>query len=118
MKKIMIVEDEIILTMAIKRSLEDAGFAVMPPVLSGEEALEEVEKDTPDLVLMDVTLQGEMDGIAATRIIKEKRNIPVIITTAHSDNAMIERIGESGCDDYLLKPVNFTEMVNRVKTLL
>ncbi len=118
MKKIMIVEDEIILTMAIKRSLEDAGYEVMPPVLSGEESLEKNKNETPDLILMDVTLQGELDGIEATKIIKKEYPVPIIITTAHSDSSMIDRIKESGCDDYLFKPVNFSEMVNRVSALL
>ncbi|MFW6365073.1 MAG: response regulator [Spirochaetota bacterium] len=118
MKKIMIVEDEIILTMAIKRSLDDEGFFVLPPVLSGEDAVKRAVTDSPDLVIMDVTLQGEMDGIEATMLIKKELNIPVIITTAHSDAVMIERIESSGCDDYLFKPVNFAEMVEHVTKLL
>lgn len=118
MKKIMIVEDEVILTMAVRRTLEDAGYEVLPPVLSGESAIELVGKNTPDLVLMDVTLQGELDGISAAEEIYKTLQIPIIVTTAHSDASMMKRIEASSCADYLLKPVNFNELLELVNKYL
>ncbi|MDA3901497.1 MAG: response regulator [Spirochaetes bacterium] len=118
MKRIMIVEDEVILTMAIQQMLESSGFIVTTPVLSGEGALDRVEDDNPDLIIMDVTLQGDLDGIEATDLIMEKYDIPIIVTTAHSDPAMVERIKNCRCSGFLLKPVNFKEMVNLIHTLL
>ena len=118
MSRIMIVEDEVILTMAIQQTLESAGFEVTPPVLSGEEAVLRVQSDKPDLIVMDVTLQGELDGIETTEIILKKYDIPVIITTAHSDPSMADRISKCGCRGFLLKPVNFKEMVSLIRDIL
>jgi CheY-like chemotaxis protein len=118
MKKVLIVEDEIILSMAIQRSLENAGFEIMTSVFSAEEALDIIDEKTPDLIIMDVTLQGDMDGLEATRLIKEKKDIPIIVTTAHSDSNMVEKIESSGCDDLLFKPVNYNEMITRINKIL
>ncbi|HRX15486.1 MAG TPA: response regulator [Spirochaetota bacterium] len=118
MSRIMIVEDEVILTMAIQQTLESAGFEVTPPVLSGEEAISRVQSDKPDLIVMDVTLQGELDGIETTELILKKHDIPVIITTAHSDPSMTDRISKCGSRGFLLKPVNFKEMVGLIRDIL
>lgn len=114
----MIVEDEVILTMAIRQTLEASGFEVTSPVLSGEDAIARVAAERPDLIIMDVTLQGDLDGVSTTDMIVEKYNIPIIITTAHSDPIMLKRINESKCSNYLLKPINFREIVDLISKTL
>ncbi|MBI4682590.1 MAG: response regulator [Nitrospirae bacterium] len=90
-KRIMVVEDEGITAMRIKRSLEEMGYAVTSTVFTGEEAVKKVEEDNPDLILMDIVLRGKMDGIEAARQIHSNFNIPVVYLTAHSDDKMLKR---------------------------
>lgn len=118
MGRVMIVEDEVILTMAIRQALEVAGYEVISPVLSGESAIEHLQDDQPDLILMDVTLQGRLDGVTTTNLINAKYDVPIVITTAHSDAVMIERIENSTAVGFLEKPININEMISLISTML
>jgi len=88
--KILLVEDESIEAMDIKRTLESFGYDVPYIALSGEEAVEKALSIMPDLILMDIILKGDNDGIEAAAQIKEL-NIPLIYITAHSEESTIER---------------------------
>ncbi len=83
--KILVVEDERIVAEDVKRSLLNLGYEVTGMASSGEEALEEVEKHMPDLVLMDIVLQGPLNGIGTTERLRAQYDIPVIYLTAHAD---------------------------------
>jgi PAS domain S-box-containing protein len=102
--KILVVEDEIIVAKDIKMRLENLGYSVSSLVSSGEEAIREVEENNPDLVLMDIVLQGEMDGIEAADQIRSHFNIPVIYLTAYADEKMLERAKRTGPFGYIIKP--------------
>ncbi|MBI4682595.1 MAG: response regulator [Nitrospirae bacterium] len=108
-KRIMVVEDEGITAMRIKRSLEDMGYTVSSTVFSGEEAVEKAEQEKPDLVLMDIVLRGKMDGIEAARQIHSNFNIPVVYLTAHSDDKMLKRIKKTEPLGYIIKPFDERE---------
>jgi signal transduction histidine kinase len=100
----MVVEDEGITALSIQRSMERIGYTVTSAVFSGEEAVKKAAEEKPDLVLMDIVLDGEMDGIEAAEHIHSCFNIPVIYITAHSDKKMIERIKETEPFGYIVKP--------------
>jgi PAS domain S-box-containing protein len=102
--KILVVEDEIIVAKDIKMRLENLGYSVSSLVSSGEEAIREAEENNPDLVLMDIVLQGEMDGIEAADQIRSHFNIPVIYLTAYADEKMLERAKRTGPFGYIIKP--------------
>ena len=87
--RILVVEDERITAEDIKDSLNNLGYEVSDLVSSGEEAVKKVEELQPDLILMDIRLEGEMDGIDAVEEIREKYDIPVIYLTAYSDNRTV-----------------------------
>ena len=89
--RILVVEDERIVAEDIIGSLERLGFSNTVVVSSGEKALEESEKTVPELVLMDIVLEGEMSGIEAAGIIREKFDIPVIYLTAYADRSILEK---------------------------
>ncbi len=109
-KKILIVEDEAVVSLDINRRLEKMGYEVLGQVASGEETLEMVQDNPPDLVLMDINLQGEIDGIeTATRLYKEY-NIPVIYLTAYAGESTLERAKESQPYGYILKPFKEREL--------
>jgi CheY-like chemotaxis protein len=72
---ILIVEDEILVATDIEESLESLGYSVQNAVASGQAAIDEVEKNLPDIILMDIVLKGEMTGIEAANIIRKKYNV-------------------------------------------
>ncbi|MBZ2164633.1 PAS domain S-box protein [Methanobacterium spitsbergense] len=107
--KILLVEDESIEALDIKRTLESFGYEVPYVASSGEEAVEKALEIMPDLILMDVILKGDSDGIEAVTKIKDL-NIPVIYLTAHSEESTIERAKLTEPYGYIIKPYDRTEI--------
>jgi PAS domain S-box-containing protein len=101
--KILVVEDERITAKDIKRSLEKAGYNVPETVSTGEDAIKLSEKYKPDLVLMDIKLEGEVDGIDAAETITSKFAIPVIYLTSYSDKSTVERAKTTHPSAFILK---------------
>lgn len=106
--KILVVEDERITAEDIKDGLISLGYKVPAVVHSGEDAVEKAGEFRPDLVLMDIMLEGEMDGIEAADEIKKHYDIPVIYLTAYSDENTLERAKKTEPSGYVLKePTGF-----------
>ncbi len=102
--RILIVEDEVVIALDLQSRVERLGFSVTANVTSAEAALKCVAADPPDLVVMDIMLQGEMDGIEAAELIRARWDIPVVFATAHADQERLERAKLSLPFGYLLKP--------------
>ena len=109
-KRIMVVEDEGITAMRIQKSLEKMGYIVTSTLFSGEEAVKKASEDKPNLVLMDIILEGKMDGIEAAGHIHSRDNIPVVYLTALSDEEMMKRIKETRPFGYIVKPFDEREL--------
>jgi len=109
-KQILVVEDESIVAEHIRRSLQNMGYSVSSVASSGEKAIKEVEENVPDLVLMDIVLQGEMDGIETAKQIRLRFNIPVVYLTAYSDEKILERAKITEPFGYVIKPFNEREL--------
>jgi two-component system, sensor histidine kinase len=103
-KKIMVVEDEAIVALDIQSKLEGKGYEVPAVVSTGEEAVQKAEETRPDMVLMDIQLEGEMDGVEAAALIRSQFEIPVVYLTAFSDEKTLQRAKISEPFGYLLKP--------------
>lgn len=103
-KKILIVEDESIIAEDISDSLISLGYSITGMVYSGEEAIEAAAKFRPDLVLMDVNLQGEIDGITAAAEIRSRFQIPVVYLTAYADENTLRRVNATKPFGYIVKP--------------
>ena len=103
-KQIMIVEDDGIVADDIKDILESTGYEVAAITSSGEEALKEAKIKKPDLVLMDIKLQGKMDGIMAADLIRSHYDIPVVYLTSFTDDKIIERAKITEPFGYIVKP--------------
>ena len=103
-KKILIVEDESIIAEDISDSLISLGYRITGMVYSGEEAIEAAAQFRPDLVLMDVNLQGEMDGITAAAEIRSRFQIPVVYLTAYTDENTLRRVNATKPYGYIVKP--------------
>ena len=102
--KILIVEDDSIIAMFTREILSRKGYTVLNAVSSAEEAMAMVESESPDLILMDITLDGPIDGIEATRKIMSSNNVPVIFITANTDEHTLKRAHEAGAFGLLRKP--------------
>jgi len=106
MTKILIVEDEAITAMDIKHNLINFGFEVVGTAASGDEAIKKAQELKPDLILMDITLKGDMDGIEATKNIKTHLDIPVIYMSAFTDKNTYERLKLTNPYGFVSKPVS------------
>jgi two-component system, cell cycle sensor histidine kinase and response regulator CckA len=102
--RVLIVEDEFIVAADLKAMLEHLGYSVMARLSRAEDAVTAVRRDPPDLVLMDIHLAGEMDGIQAAGMIHAETDVPVIFLTAHADNATLTRAKATAPYGYILKP--------------
>ncbi|MEG4283757.1 EAL domain-containing protein [Microcoleus sp. A006_D1] len=103
-RKILIVEDEGIIAEDISDSLISLGYRITGIVYSGEEAIQSVTEFRPDLVLMDVNLQGEIDGITAAEEIRSRFQIPVVYLTAYADENTLRRVNATQPFGYIVKP--------------
>jgi len=108
--KIFIVEDEAIVAESLNDQLEALGYIVTGYAPSGEEALRNIKNNLPDLVLMDIMLEGEMDGVETAQQIKELYGIPVIFLSAYSDSETLGRAKLTEPFGYLIKPYKEREL--------
>jgi CheY-like chemotaxis protein len=104
--KILIVEDDEIISQVIEWRLKKVGYTVSGKAATGKDAITLTEETSPDAILMDIALKGDMDGIETAKIIKEKFNIPIIFLTASSDDKTLSRVIPFQPAQYLLKPFN------------
>ena len=110
MKKILVVEDESIVAMDITNMLENLGYQTMGHFSSGEKAIEKIEKEKPDLILMDIILKGKIDGITAAGIIQKKFRLPVVYVSAFTDKEKLDRAKLTKPFGYLVKPFEEREL--------
>ena len=116
--RIMVVEDEWVIAKDIRKSLQCFGYDVSSVLPSGEEAVQKAEQDRPDLVLMDIVLQGKMDGVEAANQIYSRFNIPIIYLTAYADKNVLERAKVTAPFGYLIKPFEENELHTSIETAL
>ncbi len=115
---IMIVEDERIIAEDIKKTLLDMNYNVSSIANSGVDALKNIEQQKPDLILMDIIIKGEIDGIETARLIRKTYDIPVIFLTAHADRLTLEKVKQTEPFGYLIKPYGIKELQVVIETAL
>ncbi|MCU0588480.1 MAG: response regulator [Syntrophobacteraceae bacterium] len=116
--RIFIVEDEIVIVRGLEDALNGLGYAVCGFAFSGKEASEKIIELNPDLVLADVRLSGEMDGIELADEIIARLNIPVIYITAYSDREVLERAKVTDPCGYIVKPVRHSQLKVNIELAL
>jgi CheY-like chemotaxis protein len=109
-KRILVVEDEKIVAEDIVKTLEDFGYIISGTVSSHKEALQCLEKKAPDLILMDIVLQGKVNGIETANEARTRFNIPVVFLTAYDDKKTFERAKITEPYGYIIKPFNPREL--------
>lgn len=113
-RKILIVEDEKVIAMDLQQTISDFGYTVLSTVSSGEEALKLMAKNKPNLVIMDILLEGDLNGIETGVIISEKYKIPIIYITAYAKEILLRsKITESST--FLVKPFNESELRDKIE---
>lgn len=116
--KILVVEDEKIIAFDIKKSLEDSGYIVPAIASSGEQAIEKIPETKPDLVLVDIILKGELDGVKTAEIVRDRFDLPVVYLTAHADETTLKRAKISDPFGYILKPFEDRELITTIEIAL
>ena len=115
---ILIVEDERIVAEDIKSTLLELGYGVCGIAPSGQKALATIERRDPDLVLMDIVLQGELNGIETTEKLQGTTDVPVVYLSAYGDNSTIERAKKTTPFGYIMKPFEDNELRSAIETAL
>ncbi|MEE9389956.1 MAG: HD domain-containing phosphohydrolase [Candidatus Aminicenantaceae bacterium] len=116
--KVLVVENERIVADDIKFTLKRLGYVVSGIALSGEEAVKKAEEIHPDLVLMDIVLEGKMDGTEAASAISSRFNIPVVYLTAYADDKTLERAKITNPFGFILKPFEDRELYSAIEMAL
>ncbi len=116
--KILVVEDEMIIGAKISLHLSTMGYEVTGIIPRGEEAILHVEKNLPDLVIMDIQLKGSLDGIETAHKIKAKFDIPIIFLTANSDNAHFNRARDTKPEAFISKPYKKLDLQRAIELTL
>jgi diguanylate cyclase (GGDEF)-like protein/PAS domain S-box-containing protein len=118
MARVLIVEDEGIVALDLRRRLEDMGHVVAATVATGEDAVRDEAVMTPDLVLMDIRLSGALSGTAAARRIRERSSVPLIYLTAYAGDKSFDEVRETRPFAYLTKPIRSHELHAAVELAL
>jgi DNA-binding response OmpR family regulator len=115
----MVVEDDYIIALDIKKSVINFGYTVPIVVHSGEEAIEATGKFKPDLILMDIMLNGDLSGLEAGQLIWENFRVPIIYITSYFDDSTLKNeIQPSFNYDYLIKPFNIIDLKLKIENFL
>jgi len=113
--KILIVEDEFITAADLKQRLEKLGYNILGIADNGEDAIKKTRETHPDMVLIDIILKGEMDGIETAQQIRDLYDIPFIYLTAYYDDTTLERAKKTEPYGYILKPFEETRIQSTIK---
>lgn len=115
---ILVVEDERIVALDLCNKLSKQGYNVLGAVPSGEKALEMLANTHPDLILMDIMLEGELDGIETVQRIRERSDVPVAYVTAYTDEATRKRADKTSPQGFLPKPVDMVSLKDAIERIL
>ncbi|MEX0844707.1 MAG: response regulator [Balneolaceae bacterium] len=116
-KKILIVEDDMIISLVVENMIKKLGHTLVGKATSGDEAIELAMEHEPDIVLMDIRLKGEMDGIEAIIRIKKQISTEVIYLTGNSDKVNYERAKATSFVDLISKPFTLGELTRSLELI-
>lgn len=118
MSKILVVDDEAIITMQLEERLHSMGYEVVGMAASGEDSIEKARRLSPDLILMDIVMPGRLNGIEAAQAIINELDIPVVFVTSYADDAIIEKAKQVRPYGYIVKPFNELEIKAAIEVAL
>ena len=113
--KVLIVEDEVLVAEEIAADMEDYGFEVTEIATSSEECLSSIENNVPNIILMDINIKGNKDGIETAKLIHQTSKIPIIYLTANTDSVTFKRALESLPNAFISKPYQKKDLYSAVE---
>lgn len=116
--RVLIVEDEAVIGLDMSQQLVDLGYQVVGVAITGLQAIDMARQLQPDVILMDIRLRGEMDGIEVADLLRREMDIPVIYLTSHSDAETVRRAAETAPYGYLTKPFQIKELRAAIEVAL
>ena len=116
--RVLIVEDEAVVSLHLRHELTKLGYTVAGSATTGAQALKLIEEAFPDVILMDIHIQGDIDGIETARRIPRYMHVPVIYLTAYSEDVTLNRAGDTNPYGYLIKPFLDRELHATIKMAL
>lgn len=116
--KVLIVEDDMLLSLVEERLLSRMGYDVVGKAIAGEEAIQKAIMLNPDVIMMDIFLKGEMDGVQAMEEIRKVSDVPVIYLSGNSDKFNYERAKKTNFIEYLVKPITSDDLVKPLNKAL
>ena len=118
MSKILVVEDDMILALVLKKNLEQLGHTVLEVQASGQGAIDAVSTSKPNLIIMDIKLMGSIDGIQTMIEIRKFSEIPVIYVSGNSDESVKLKAQETQSSEFMSKPIDLFELKERINKAL
>ncbi|MEQ8323679.1 MAG: response regulator [Vicingaceae bacterium] len=118
MKNILVVEDESIVSKDIQMSLKNLGYNICGSSATGEEAIHIAKETTPDLILMDIMLNGKLTGIEAAHLIKQELDVPIIYLTAYADESTLSKAKITEPYGYIIKPFEEIDLHTSIEMAL
>lgn len=109
------MEDDMIISLVVENMVKKLGHQVVGKAVSGEDAIQLAHEHKPDLILMDIRLKGDMDGIEAVTIIKQEISVDVIYLTGNSDKVNYDRAKATNCIDLISKPFTINELIRSLE---
>lgn len=116
--RIIIVEDNNIISLDLKHCLEQMNYEIISTIPNGEQAISQTFEMKPDIKLMDVNLNGKVNGIEAAEKINSTLKVPILFISAYSDNDVMVKAKSRNYFGYLVKPYNKNELYKSIETLL
>lgn len=116
--KIGIVEDEVLIADSLARNLSKHGYTVIPYAIDYDEAIEMIDTQSPDLIILDINLEEEKNGIQVAQYIRENHNTPFIYLTSHLDSDTLSAAKETSPSGYLTKPFHFESLYTTIEVAL
>ncbi|MDO9044839.1 MAG: response regulator [Methanobacteriaceae archaeon] len=117
-ENVLIVEDDGIFAMELQRKIKSWGYEVPKIALSGQEALKRVEYKNTDLIIMDISLKGELDGISAAKAIEDHFDIPIVFYSSHDDDELLNKIKTFKNGDFVSKTCRDEDLKLSIENLL
>ncbi len=117
-KGVLIVEDEVLIAAEIEMYLEELGFTVVGHTLSGDLAIDLISESNPDIVLLDISIKGSLNGIEVAQFIRKNHNIPFLFLTSHSDSVTLEKAKLTRPYGYVVKPFNKKDLNDNIQEAL
>ena len=116
--RVLIVEDDMLLSMVEERLIKNIGLEVVGKATKGEDAVKKAEELQPDVIVMDISLKGDMDGIETMEAIRKNSDVPVIYLSGSGDRYSYERAKKTNFTDYLTKPVTSGDLEGPLMTAI